>query len=213
MGDTFGKAAALITKAESTTTVRESEANIEMAHTLMAKHAIDQAMLGVGGSSSDRGPIGETSFVLPTRAYHKAFLGLLVTVSEANHCWVWIYRSGSLSVRHSGLSKACLVGFEANRRSTKLLFDAVCVLVARKLQAREVIELATAEPALARPASRARLVADGMAARLETATEAVHKEAAAIHGSEAVALALSDVEVALQNWLDQMYPSNDAGGS
>jgi hypothetical protein len=105
---------ALLAKAESTTFEEEAEALTAKAQELMARHAIDAAMVHAGSRSG--GPVTRNLAVDDPYAQAKAML--LGNVASANRCQaVWV----------SKLGYGTVVGFEADIASVELLYTSLLV--------------------------------------------------------------------------------------
>jgi hypothetical protein len=107
---------ALLAKAESTTFAEEAEAFTAKAQELMARHAIDRAMVDAASGTGDDEPGGLRLAVDDPYASGKALL--LSEVASANRCRaVWSKSFGFSTV----------FGFEADVDSVELLYTSVLV--------------------------------------------------------------------------------------
>ena len=107
---------ALLAKAESTTFVEEAEAFTAKAQQLMARHAIDRAMVDATSSDHGDGPGGIRLAVDNPYASGKSLL--LSKVASANRCRaVWSKELGFSTV----------LGFEADLDAVELLYTSVLV--------------------------------------------------------------------------------------
>ena len=165
---------ALLAKAESSTFPAEAEALTAKAQELMARHAIDEAMLGDGGSGSPAGVTGWRIGVEDPYAGAKSLL--LARIADANRCRaVWCKELGFSSV----------FGTRADLEMVELLFTSLLV------QGTEAM-LSAGRPVDRTGRSRTRsfrqsfLVAYAIriGARLAAATEQAVAEGTARHGQD-----------------------------
>lgn len=114
----LGRVRALLAKAESTTFPEEAEALTAKAQELMARHAVDQAMLDAEDSSDSgsMGPSGRRLGVDDPYAGAKALL--LEEVAAANRC---------RSVWSPDLGFATVFGFELDLATVELLYTSLLV--------------------------------------------------------------------------------------
>ncbi|MGI8809042.1 MAG: DUF2786 domain-containing protein [Acidimicrobiales bacterium] len=112
------KVRALLAKAESTTFPEEAEALSAKAQELMARHAIDEAMVGAGGVSAqvDGAPTGVRVPVDDPYAGAKSIL--LSEVAVANRC---------RAVWSKGLGFTTVVGFESDLEFVEVLYTSLLV--------------------------------------------------------------------------------------
>jgi hypothetical protein len=111
------KVRALLAKAESTTFPQEAEALSAKAQELMARHAIDSAMLAAGaGRACGEGPTGVRVPVDDPYAGAKSIL--LAEVAAANGC---------RAVWSKGLAFSTLLGFEADLEFVDVLYTSLLV--------------------------------------------------------------------------------------
>lgn len=112
---------ALLAKAESTSFPEEAEALVAKAQELMARHAIDQAMVEADATAT---PVTSTSLVVEA-PYASAKASLLGTVARANRCRV-VEANGPRG------SRLCtLVGHEADLESVQALFSSLSIQAVR----------------------------------------------------------------------------------
>lgn len=111
------KVRALLAKAESTTFPEEAEALSAKAQELMARHAIDEAMVGAGGAAPLEGaPTGVRVPVDDPYASAKSIL--LSEVASANR---------SRAVWSKGLGFSTVVGFESDLEFVEVLYTSLLV--------------------------------------------------------------------------------------
>lgn len=113
----LAKVRMMLAKAESTPYEPEAEAFTAAAHSLMARHSIDRALLdAVAAPAAGDGPRA-TRVHIPS-PYARDKLSLLTAVAQANRCKaVWF--------EHFGF--ATVVGFEVDLRAVELLFASLLV--------------------------------------------------------------------------------------
>lgn len=104
---------ALLDKAESTPYAEEADAFMAKAQELMARHAIDEAMLDAARGSQDEIAHVEMTIVAP---YASAKSVLLNAVASSNRCRLVV------SNRPGGRVVCTLVGFETDIRHTRSLY-------------------------------------------------------------------------------------------
>jgi hypothetical protein len=110
------KVRALLAKAESTTFPDEAEALSAKAQELMARHAIDSAMVGAGAAGVDDGPTGVRVPVDDPYAGAKSIL--LAEVAAANRC---------RAVWSKGFGFSTLFGFESDLDFVDVLYTSLLV--------------------------------------------------------------------------------------
>ena len=110
------KVRALLAKAESTTFPEEAEALSSKAQELMARHAIDEAMVGGGAAAVDDAPTGVRVPVDDPYAGAKSIL--LSEVASANRC---------RAVWSKGLGLSTVVGFESDLEFVDVLYTSLLV--------------------------------------------------------------------------------------
>ena len=104
--------AALLDKAESTPYPEEAEAFLAKAQELMARHAIDEAMLDAARGTTEAIQLVELTVAAPYASAKSALLG---AVASSNRCRL------VTSNRPGGRVLCVLVGFEADIRHTRSL--------------------------------------------------------------------------------------------
>ena len=110
------KVRALLAKAESTTFPEEAEALSAKAQELMARHAIDAAMVGAGAGAGANGPTGVRVPVDDPYAGAKSIL--LSEVAAANRC---------RAVWSKGFSFSTVLGFESDLEFVDVLYTSLLV--------------------------------------------------------------------------------------
>ncbi|HEX3426071.1 MAG TPA: DUF2786 domain-containing protein, partial [Acidimicrobiales bacterium] len=119
----LAKVRALLAKAESTTFEEEADALTAKAQELMARHAIDQAMLERGNGRVD-GPSGRRIWVEDPYAWAKS--RLLASVADANRCrTVWDSKFGFSTV----------FGFVGDLDIVEVLYTSLLVQATRAMTA------------------------------------------------------------------------------
>jgi hypothetical protein len=118
----LGRIRALLAKAESTAYPEEAEALSAKAQHLMARHSIDEALLGEAGGGSGTGPGARRIGV--DRPYEGAKALLLDAVASANRCQsVWSEQFGFSTV----------VGHATDLDAVELLYTSLLVQADRAL--------------------------------------------------------------------------------
>lgn len=120
---------ALLDKAESTTFPEEAEALIAKAQELMARHAIDDAMLAGVATSPDE---VQAEQVVVQAPYASAKVGLLSAAARANRCRVVVVRGPS------GTQVCTVVGFPDDLANVTTLFASLSLQATRFVLAAEV---------------------------------------------------------------------------
>lgn len=111
------KVRALLAKAESTTFPEEAEALSAKAQELMARHAIDEAMVGAGAErGADEGPAGVRVPVDDPYASAKSIL--LSEVASANRC---------RAVWSKGFGFCTILGYESDLQFVDVLYTSLLV--------------------------------------------------------------------------------------
>jgi hypothetical protein len=113
---------ALLDKAESTTFPEEAEALIAKAQQLMARHAIDEAMLAGAVTSRDQ---VEAEQVVVQAPYASAKVGLLSAAARSNRCRLVVSKGPS------GTQLCTLVGFPEDLANVRTLFASLSVQATR----------------------------------------------------------------------------------
>lgn len=123
IADTYlARIQALLDKAESTTFPEEAEALIAKAQELMARHAIDDAMLAGVATSRDE---VEAEQVVIAAPYASAKVGLLSAAGRANRCRVVVAKGPS------GSQVCTVVGFPDDLANVRTLFASLSVQATR----------------------------------------------------------------------------------
>ena len=186
---------ALLAKAESTEFPAEAEALLAKAQELMARHAIDEAML----QAAHRTPEGEivSEIVVVPAPYAGPKSSLLCRVAEANGCRTVIGRSASGGSQH-----CVLVGHRSNITSATTLFAALSMHGTRAVLAAPIPPYDTA-----RRFRHAFLLyfAGRIGERLREAAHVARVEAEAV-GGPSVAVVLADQSDAVARAFDAQFP-------
>ncbi|WP_448626366.1 DUF2786 domain-containing protein [Geodermatophilus sp. URMC 64] len=199
----------LLAKAESTEFPEEAEALTAKAQELMARHAVDVALLDTGAGGPPRTGVG-TRRVHVDDPYVRAKMQLLGLVAEANGVRLVWYRS---------LGIANLVGMPADLDAVELLFTSLLLQVAQALVA---AERATGRRSASRSFRRAFLLgyAHRVGQRLTAARQQATAEASAAHGVDLLPV-LRSRQAAVEERVAELFPrvrtarsrgSVDAGG-
>lgn len=185
---------ALLAKAESTEFPEEAEALMAKAQALMARHAIDDAMLAAAGRDPAERP--ETEVVVVEAPYATAKAALLSTVASANHCRCVMGPAGG------GAQRCVIVGHPADLANVRTLFAALSVHAARAVMAAEVPRYDTP-----RRFRHAFLLAftDRIGERLRAAAAAAEREAA-VEAGTGVAVVLADRAGAVDQAFREAFP-------
>jgi hypothetical protein len=186
---------ALLAKAESSTFPEEAEALLTKAQELMARHAIDEAMLA---GASERDDIVDERVVVQA-PYASAKSALLAAVAQANRCRVVVGRAPS------GVEHATVVGHRSDVVAALSLFGALSVHAVRAMVAAPVPPHDT--PRRFRHAFLL-AYAGRIGQRLQEATaQATHAATTEHqHGGEAsVALVLASRRAQVDATVDQMF--------
>jgi hypothetical protein len=115
---------ALLDKAESTTFPSEAEALVAKAQELMARHAIDEAMLA--GAAGSRDEVDTTQIVVAP-PYASAKVSLVSAAAQANRCRVVVSKGPS------GTQHCTVVGFPEDLGHVRTLFTSLSVQATRFL--------------------------------------------------------------------------------
>ncbi|HEX9260482.1 MAG TPA: DUF2786 domain-containing protein, partial [Acidimicrobiales bacterium] len=188
---------ALLAKAESTQFPGEAEALTTKAAELMARHAIDRAMLEAAGSMGGDGttPVGRRIAIDDPYAFAKALL--LHVVADA---------SRGKSVWNDALGAATVVAYPVDLAVIELLYTSLLV------QASHALSVLGAAPAGARTRSRryrqSFLVAfaDRIGQRLEQARQATLGDATRTHGAALVPV-LAGRRERVEHTVDELFPT------
>ncbi|RBY75555.1 hypothetical protein DQ238_19485 [Geodermatophilus sp. TF02-6] len=200
---------ALLVKAESTEFPDEAEALTAKAQELMTRHAVDVALLDLGGGAPGRAGV-DTRRVHVDDPYVWAKVQLLGAVADAN---------GVRLVWYQSLGIANLVGVAADLDAVELLFTSLLLQVGRALGA---AERAAGRRSASRAFRRAFLLgyAVRIGERLRSAREQATATAAAERGVDLLPVLRSRQE-AVDDVFTELFPrvrstrsrsSMDAGG-
>lgn len=189
---------ALLAKAESTEFPAEAETLLAKAQELMARHAIDEAMLQ-SATGATRDDVVTTVGVVET-PYASSKAALLGRVAAANHCRMVIQGGGR------GARTCVLVGHSSDIESVKTLYSALSLHATRTM-------LAATIPANDAPRRfrHAFLLAFAwrIGERLREAAQAAESDADSEMGrpgARSVALVLRDRAEAVDQVLAQQFP-------
>ena len=193
------KVRALLAKAESTEFPEEAESLTAKAQELMARYAIDHAMLGrasagAGGSGSDT-PGGRRLAVDDPYAHGKALL--LAAVATANRCCtVWSDAYGFATV----------VGFGSDIDIVELLYVSLLVQATRAMTAAGAVR-DSAGRSRTRSFRQSFLIsfAGRIGERLAAATRVATEEAGGVHGSSLLPVLASRV-AEVEQARTEMFP-------
>jgi hypothetical protein len=192
-GRVLEKVRALLAKAESTEFEEEADALTAKAQELMARYAIDQAM--VAGEESGEAPGGRRIPVEDPYAQAKAIL--VAAIAQPNRCRaVWI----------EGYGFSTVVGFANDIDIVEVLYTSLLVQATRAMTAS-----GTARDSAGRSRTRsfrqsflfsfARRIGE----RLEAATQMAAAEASDVHGSRLLPV-LAGRTAAVDDAFDVMFP-------
>lgn len=120
---------ALLDKAESTTFPSEAEALVAKAQELMARHAIDEAMLA--GAAGSREEVDADQIVVAP-PYASAKVSLVSAAAQANRCRVVVSKGPS------GTQHCTVVGFPDDLAHVRTMFTSLSVQATRFLLHAEV---------------------------------------------------------------------------
>lgn len=185
---------ALLAKASSTEFPEEAEALMAKAQALMARHAIDDAMLAAAGRDPATQP--EAEAVQVDAPYASAKSALLSTVASANHCRCVMAPAGSRAQR------CVIVGHPGDLANVRTLFGALSVHAARSMMAAEVPPHDTP-----RRFRHAFLLAftSRIGERLRAAMATAEREASAA-GGQGVAVVLAGRDAAVERTFREAFP-------
>lgn len=194
-GRMLARVRALLAKAESTTFPSEAEALTAKAQELMARHAIDRAMIDADAPRAD-GPVGRRMPVEDPYAKAKALLAS--TVARANQC---------RAVISERLGFVTVFGHEADVDGVELLYTSLLV------QATAAMAAAGKDSGLGRHGRTASFRRSFMAGyahrigqRLDEATQASTAAAAAVHGDRLLPV-LANRGEAVDAAVDEAFPT------
>ena len=189
---------ALLAKAESTTFPEEAEALSAKAQELMARHAIDRALLEAAASDSTPGASGRRIVIDDPYARPKSLL--LAEVADANRCKaVWSPDFGWSTV----------FGADDDLDIVDLLFTSLlCQATSAMTAAGSSAEGPLARRARTKSFRQSFLVAYGtrIGVRLRRAADAAAGEAAEVHGSERLLPVLAAREAAAEEAAHEAFP-------
>lgn len=188
---------ALLAKAESTTFAEEAEAFTGKAQQLMARHALDRAM--VEGTAGSGGPGGRRIGTDDPYAQAKALL--LDEVATANRCrTVW---SGSLGF-------STVFGHEAELEGVELLYTSLLVQATRAVaSAGSQVDLWGRSSTRSFRKSFYVAYATRIGQRLRDSTAAAREEGTAAHGAALVPV-LAARDRAVDEAFEAAYPATEA---
>ncbi|MGY1601440.1 DUF2786 domain-containing protein [Geodermatophilus sp. SYSU D00815] len=184
----------LLAKAESTEFPEEAESLTAKAQELMARHAVDAALLGAAADGPAPAGVG-TRRVHVDDPYVRAKMQLLGAVSDANGVRLVWYRS---------LGIANLVGMPADLDAVELLFTSLLLQVA---QALAVAERRAGHRSASRSFRRSFLLgyAHRIGERLTTARQQATAEAAAEKGVD-LRPVLRSRQAAVESAFTELFP-------
>jgi hypothetical protein len=187
----------MLAKAQSTEFPAEAEALMAKAQELMARHAIDEAMLQASGSGRGSDAVGSQVIVVEP-PYAGAKAALLGSVARANHCRLVIQGGGQ------GARTCVLVGHESDLAGVTTLFTALSLHATRTM-------LATPVPAHDGPRRFRHAFLHAFAARigerLREATRQAEAEAGQGSPAQSVELVLRDRSDAVDRALAEQFPN------
>lgn len=126
----INRVSALLAKAESTEYAEEAEALMAKAQQLMARHAIDEALLASKGRASTDKVVSDTLVIEPP--YASAKTSLLGAVAAANN-------SRCVRVSAGGGSQRCVVvGFESDLSNVRTLYGSLAMYAVRSMLATDI---------------------------------------------------------------------------
>lgn len=185
---------ALLSKAESTEFPEEAEALLAKAQELMARHAIDEAMLRQ--TSHAPGEIASQPITIPP-PYAAARSSLLGAVARANEC------RAVVQAARDGQQLCVLVGHRTDLDKVATLFAALSLHATRSMLAAPVPGHDT--PRRFRHAFLLAFAAR-VGERLRLATEAARHDAGTTSSGSSVALALVERQHAVDRALAEQFP-------
>lgn len=187
---------ALLAKAESTTFPAEAEALTAKAQQLMARHAIDRAMLAADGTEGrGNGPAGRRVSI--EDPYVRAKAVLAAVVAEANDC---------RAVYSESFNFVTIFGHEADVDGVELLFTSLLVQATAAMAAAST----SCGGSRARTASFRRSFMAGYAQRigerLQDASAEAKAQAVTEHGERLLPV-LADRSQAVEDAVAEVFPS------
>lgn len=199
---------ALLAKAESTTFDAEADAFMAKAQELMARYAIDHAMIDAGASAQGLAAGVRARRVHIDDPYAKQKAQLLGVVAATN---------GAKVVWHDDVGAATVMGFDVELDLTELTFTSLLVQMTRSMAAAGGPGSRTRSPAFRRAFVLAFAVRIGE--RLDEAVQAARDEAGHTYGAALVPVQQARDEAVRQRaaeWFPRTTPmrsrSVDAGG-
>lgn len=187
---------ALLVKAESTPYPAEAETFTAGAQAMMARHAIDHALLAATGTGPAEGPVGRRVGLDPP--YEQAKLALLNAVARANRArTVWNKALGSVTV----------IAFPADLDAVELLFTSL-LLQADRAIAREGSKTRVDGSSRTRTFRQSFLLAyaQRIGERLRLTTQEQTTAAAAEAGGANLLPVLADREQDVERAVEEMFP-------
>ena len=187
---------AILAKAEATTNPHEAEAFLAKAQELMARHAIDDAMLSAAGRTASDVPGSEVILIEPPYASAKSTL--LATVAAANRCKAVRRSEGS------GRQENIVVGHESDLAAVRTLFGALSVHAVRTMVAEPIPPFDTA-----RRFRHAFLLAFSgrIGERLRAATATAEHQVRETASGAGMAVVLADRAAAVDRAFREQFPS------
>ncbi len=199
IADTYlARIQALLDKAESTTFPEEAEALIAKAQELMARHAIDEAMLA--GAAASREDVAAEQLAVGA-PYASAKVGLLSAAARANRCRVVVTKGPS------GSQLCTVVGYPDDLANVRTLYASLALQATRFVLSAEVPEGDT--PRRFRHAFLTAFgfrIGERLVAAEQRAIEQAEAERAVEEGPS-VAVVLADREAAVDEDLARRFPS------
>lgn len=190
----LAKVRALLAKAESTTFEEEADALTAKAQELMARHAIDQAMLE-GGNERGDGPSGRRIWV--EDPYARAKSRLLASVADANRCrTVW----------DSMFAFSTVFGFVGDLDIVEVLYTSLLVQATRAMTAAgSVTDIDGRSRTRSFRQSFMMSFASRIWERLLAATDSATEAAREVHG-ETLLPVLASREAMVDELVNQAFP-------
>ena len=189
---------ALLAKAESTTFPEEAEALSAKAQELMARHAIDRALLDATAGLGGAGVAGRRLLIDDPYAKEKSLL--VAEVADANRC---------KAIWEPDLGWSTVFGTDDDLDIVDLLFTSLlCQATAAMAAAGASAEGPLAGRARTRSFRQSFLVAYAtrIGARLRRATETAADEAVAAHGSDCLLPVLAARQAAAEEAMRETFP-------
>lgn len=184
LGKVLGRIRALLAKAESTGFPEEAEALTAKAQHLMARHSIDEALAGGGGTGPGARRIGVD------RPYEGAKALLLDAVAAANRCE---------SVWSADFGFSTVVGHGSDLEAVELLYTSLLVQADRALHAGRVSR--------SRDFRESFLIAYAARIRQRLTEAAGEEESAGARGAPDLLPALAARDLAVQRETKRLFPA------